>query len=358
MLEIPGLDWELEKPPFPCPYIPNFVPKDLADEIEKYFVSKDTCHLPNPYNGKLSHTKGISYAALPTHSQCFGGYHDPNKPKSAEQIEEEEHCEGPILPSSEAPDCIRSLQKLLNGYLHTMPGYEHHTINYISVMHYENERAGIGWHNHNEDFGCDTPVLLISTGAERDFYLGEIPKNWKPKDPKRPEMFWRRPFEHGALLVLPDSFNYTHWHAILTNTTDNRNRYGVPNISYGHRISINTKCLRNPRVFSLKKNPATGKRDPHPRWSVYVGCKKAGFEASIYANDFKPELGHWHPIAHTEADFRVYAEKRMLDAAFRAQAIEDLRGKHLLCWCRQDVPGFCHARVWLEIVNRPEYATL
>jgi len=45
----------------------------------------------------------------------------------------------------------------------------------------------------------------------------------------------------------------------------------------------------------------------------------------------------------------------MSDPAFRAQAITDLRGKHLLCWCRQSGPQreeFCHARVWLEIVNK------
>jgi len=45
----------------------------------------------------------------------------------------------------------------------------------------------------------------------------------------------------------------------------------------------------------------------------------------------------------------------MLGPAFRAQAIKELRGKHLLCWCPQDGPDreeFCHARVWKEVVNR------
>jgi len=48
----------------------------------------------------------------------------------------------------------------------------------------------------------------------------------------------------------------------------------------------------------------------------------------------------------------------MLDLAFRAQAIKDLRGKHLLCWCVQRGPErapFCHARVWKDVVNRLEY---
>jgi hypothetical protein len=61
------------------------------------------------------------------------------------------------------------------------------------------------------------------------------------------------------------------------------------------------------------------------------------------------------PIARNEADFRRYVDDRMSDPAFRAQAITDLRGKHLLCWCRESGPQreeFCHARVWLEIVNK------
>ena len=41
-----------------------------------------------------------------------------------------------------------------------MTGYEKHQINYLSVMHYPDGNAGIGWHKHDEDNGCDTPVLL------------------------------------------------------------------------------------------------------------------------------------------------------------------------------------------------------
>jgi uncharacterized protein DUF4326 len=107
-------------------------------------------------------------------------------------------------------------------------------------------------------------------------------------------------------------------------------------------------------------------RDPHPRWAVYVGCRhpgikvspeKCAYEGTIYGNDNEPMKGHYKPVAHNEKDFRLYADRKMLDPVFRAQAIKDLRGKHLLCWCRQDVPGFCHARVWLEIVNRKECGT-
>lgn len=121
----------------------------------------------------------------------------------------------------------------------------------------------------------------------------------------------------------------------------------LANTLYGPRISINTKCLRSPRVFSIKER--------HPTHAIYVGCKYGQFEGTVYGNDYKPLEGHRSPIARNEAKFRGYVENMMQDPAFREKAIKDLRGKHLLCWCSQD-ELFCHARVWLEIVNRPEYA--
>jgi alkylated DNA repair dioxygenase AlkB len=329
----------IEPAVFPCPYVPNFLSQREADELFDHFLKTDLCHLPNPWNPtQLLPTRSISYVNDPNSSQCFGGYVDPTRPKHLALAEEEEHCEGTIVHSSEAPECIWSLQRKLNDYLHTMPGYEKSHINYLSVIHYPDENAGINWHRHNEDDGCDSPVLLISTGEVRDFYLGEINKSKPPS----PDKFWRQPMEHGSLLVMPDAMNYTHWHAILKNTTPNRNKFGVPNVKYGPRISINTKCLRPPKVFRVQER--------HPRWAVYVGCKKNQFPASIYANDWTPELGHTNYISHSEAGFREYAEKKWLDPAFREQAIKDLRGKHLLCWNHGG--GWCHANVWLEIVNR------
>jgi hypothetical protein len=56
--------------------------------------------------------------------------------------------------------------------------------------------------------------------------------------------------EHGSLIVLPDEMNYAHWHAILKNTSENRKRFGVPDIPYGPRISINTKCVVPPSDLS------------------------------------------------------------------------------------------------------------
>jgi len=338
--------------PFPVPYYApgtwGWSVKD-ADELFNHFKGFDACHLPNPYNDMLLNTRSISYCADPEHAQAIGGYDKPGKPKNAGQVEEEEHCHGPRVHSSEAPECIRKLQRVLEGILKKMPGYERHTINYLSIMHYADEHAGIGWHKHDEDNGCDTPVLLVSTGVVRDFYLGEIVKGRKPKD--GPDKFWRQPMEHGSLIVMPDAMNYTHWHAILKNTPPNRKKFGVPDIPYGPRISINTKCLRRPRVFSI--------RERHPRHAIYVGCKYGQFEGTPYGNSHRPFDVDGHskaPAAHTKAGFRVYAEGKWLDLAFREQAIKDLRGKHLLCWCPREQPykDWCHARVWLEIVNRVE----
>jgi hypothetical protein len=320
-----------------------------ANEFHEYFLHHDTCHLPNPHNPEmLLKTKSVAYCSDVRSSQCYGGYNDPFDPKPHKALkkeQEEDHCHGPVLSSSGAPECIRSLQRALNDILHGMPGYEKHQVNYLSVMHYPDENTGIGWHKHDEDNGCDTPVLLVSTGAVRDFYLGEIVKGRKPKD--GPDVYWKKPMEHGSLIIMPDAMNYTHWHAILKNTPENRKKYGVPNIPYGPRISINTKCLRQPRVFSIKAR--------HPRWAVYVGCKYGQYAGTRYGNGVNPFEGHCPAISKDEVGFRAYAEKRMQEPAFREQAIQDLSGKHLLCWCIQDGPDrgpFCHARVWLEIVNR------
>lgn len=328
--------------PFPCAYLAPGTwgwSVQNADELHHYFLNFNACHLPNPYNDTLLNTLSVSYARDPNNSQCFGGYRDPSKPKNKALEEEEEHCSGLVLPSSQAPNCIRELQQVLNSLLHKMAGYEKSQINYLSVMHYPDENAGITWHKHAEDNGCDTPVLLVSTGAVRDFYVGKINKT----KPKAPDVWWKRPMEHGSLVVMPDAMNYTHWHAILKNTPENRRKYDVPNVSYGPRISINSKCLRKPTVFRIQ--------EPHPRWAVYVGCKYGKYEGTPYGNGVNPIKGHYPAVADTEEGFRNYAEQKMLDPVFREQAIRDLRGKHLLCWKH---PGWCHAQVWLEIVNRPE----
>ena len=99
----------------------------------------------------------------------------------------------------------------------------------------------------------------------------------------------------------------------------------------------------------------------YPKDAVYVGCRtgdrKGGIlrEGHIFGNGAKPEVSH-HGGFHTEHEFRAYAiEKLRTDPAFQSEA-ENLRGKDLLCWCEQEGPNreeFCHARVWLDLVNNP-----
>jgi hypothetical protein len=141
--------------------------------------------------------------------------------------------------------------------------------------------------------------------------------------------------------------NSSHWHAILKDEAKNV-KYGLTRGSYGPRVSVNSKCLVPPRVFSIKSRR-------YPRFGVYVGCKFAHLEGTVYGNGKDPLNGHYPMIASNEADFRDYVEKKMSDPAFREKALRELRGKHLLCWCYQDGSEraeFCHARVWLEAVNK------
>jgi hypothetical protein len=138
----PFTDAELgiETPAFPCEYrAPGTWGWSVDDAWEFYhhFLNRETCHLPNPHNPDvLLRTKSVAYCGDVRHTQCYGGYQGPDTPPNTALVkeQEEDHCHGPLLPSSQAPECVRKLQKVLNGILHTMPGYEHHQINYLSVM--------------------------------------------------------------------------------------------------------------------------------------------------------------------------------------------------------------------------------
>jgi alkylated DNA repair dioxygenase AlkB len=78
-------------------------------------------------------------------------------------------------------------------------------------------------------------------------------------------------------------------------------------------------------------------------------------EGTIFGNGANPLASHEGEL-HSEREFRAYAIERLKDPIFRAEA-EKLRGKDLLCWCAQKGKRraeFCHARVWLELINFPE----
>jgi hypothetical protein len=322
-------------------------------------------------------------------------------------------------------------------------------INYLSFIAYENEGDHIDWHQHNEDRCRDATVYIVSMGEVRTFGLRRVcekhricdkcsetchssrktlcksckamrskqrgcptgckkshehyvpcpdcettPAHWKSIQP-----------EHGSVIVLPDSYNRSHEHAIL-----GKQDKGGDKRPKQLRVSINSKHIRKedllyierenrmamthgddvpedswPRtdglmplfketvrfpIFSEGVPPKASEKlrawgnkprvwycragNQYPPDAVYVGCLTARFPGTVYGNDYEPFKGHKNWVATNEKDFRAYAIKKMQDPAFRAQTIKDLRGKHLLCWCVQDGPKrskFCHARVWLELVN-------
>jgi alkylated DNA repair dioxygenase AlkB len=96
--------------------------------------------------------------------------------------------------------------------------------------------------------------------------------------------------------------------------------------------------------------------------AVYVGCRTThpfkGYvirEGTIFGNGANPLVSHEGAL-HSEREFRAYAIEKHKDPAFRAEA-EKLRGKDLLCWCVQEGKRraeFCHARVWLQLINEAQ----
>jgi alkylated DNA repair dioxygenase AlkB len=121
-------------------------------------------------------------------------------------------------------------------------------------------------------------------------------------------------------------------------------------------ISFRRLSSRQPRVWDCH----AGKK--YPADAVYVGCRTThpfkGYvirEGTIFGNGANPLVSREGAFGG-ESEFRAYAIEKLEDEAFRAEA-EKLRGKDLLCWCVQEGnrrAAFCHARVWLELINDGE----
>jgi 2OG-Fe(II) oxygenase superfamily/Domain of unknown function (DUF4326) len=120
--------------------------------------------------------------------------------------------------------------------------------------------------------------------------------------------------------------------------------------------SVVEKMQREPRVWDCH----AGKK--YPADAVYVGCRTThpfmGYvirEGTILGNGANPLVSHEGALGG-ESEFRAYAIEKLKGPAFRAEA-EKLRGKDLLCWCVQEGKRraeFCHARVWLELINNAQ----
>jgi hypothetical protein len=133
----------------------------------------------------------------------------------------------------------------------------------------------------------------------------------------------------------------------------------------GERFSVvaflhNSVCGRADQD-SVQNEPAVwdchaGKK--YPSDAEYVGCRVLSRKGDViregtdFGNGTNPLVSHKGAV-HSEKEFRARATEKLKDPKFRAKA-DRLRGKHLLCWCVQDGPNraeFCHARVWLDLIN-------
>jgi hypothetical protein len=102
---------------------------------------------------------------------------------------------------------------------------------------------------------------------------------------------------------------------------------------YGSHAHWRGSDERRPRVYSRRKGAPVP-----PARAVYVG------RPTIYGNPF--------PIGKNGRDACVARYEAWLNApeqaALREQAIAELRGRDLVCWC---APEACHADVLLDLVN-------
>ena len=256
-------------------------------------------------------------------------------------------------------------------------------VNYVQCHRFG---PGVKVRPHRDPGGTVVPMLTL--GQERTFQVGGTPTKWARNQADR-EVEWHMPEEtplmrQGDLLVFDGGRtihsmypttqdpafkpNKSEWRIsiIFRWTTDIMRQYGpgakgVKGSEYKKAYNSDRKKWRaaniKPRVYCCRAGMA------YPPDAVYVGCKTLSppREGTPFGNaknplvpPSHPDSHHNSPIADNEKDFRAYAVKKMLDSKFRSKAIKDLRGKHLLCWCMQDGPRrqeFCHARVWLELVN-------
>lgn len=105
----------------------------------------------------------------------------------------------PPKPIAEAPAPVRHMIEKLQQ----LAG---RTVNYASLVIYENENDHMGWHQHKEDKGHDTPVFIVPVGAERTFGI---------REKGNPETTLTFTAKSGSLITLPSEYNDTHEHAVL-----------------------------------------------------------------------------------------------------------------------------------------------
>ena len=149
---------------FPCEYDAHFLSKKEADDLFSRFLNWDFCTRHNVRNRQqIFKRRGVVFVSDVNHPQVQATY---NPRISTYTMTEEDGCVGPTLPFDDerTPDEVKSLQDKLSARIDR-------DVNYISVQIYPDGSSGIDWHRHSEDDGVDSPVLIVSTGEERDFHI-------------------------------------------------------------------------------------------------------------------------------------------------------------------------------------------
>lgn len=178
----------------------NFLTKKEADALfaaceRLVFIPK-----PNPRNSKQFLKRGTIT------------FQDANVGAGAAVIGQNHNV---IVDMEDAPEEIKALRVKLSKHARRV-------VNYLSLNRYPDGTSGIGWHNHKEDIELNTPVLLVSVGAPRTFWVRKFKET----------TLIGSPMAHGSLIVMPPEMNLTHQHAVLPEP-----------LSIGVRYSFNCKCL-------------------------------------------------------------------------------------------------------------------
>jgi alkylated DNA repair dioxygenase AlkB len=282
-------------PPTLDPYTPDFLTADEAKKLldaSKKLLRKRS---KTKYGADKRHMIGQSFADVDSKRLAYVSKDMPPK------------------PIAEAPAAV---QKML-AKLSERAG---RTVNYACLVVYENEKDHMAWHQHKEDKGHDTPVFIVSVGAERTFGI---------REDKKLSTIHKFTAGSGSLITLPSEYNDTHKHAVLA---DKKTK--------GVRYAWNCKCvdeLYSPQKSDLFDDLEEPAAPPAPKvWcckaghtyppdAVYVGCKTVRGQkrdGSIFGNAVNPlkvrnkKSNPW--VATDDKSFREYALKKMQeDVDFR-----------------------------------------
>jgi hypothetical protein len=269
----------------------------------------------------------------------------------------------PPIPYADGPAELRAVRSRLQAE------YDF-SFSACYINYYADESIGIGWHNDAEEIGSQIPVKMLCLGGTRTFSIrtANLPAGTCVQRQQ-----WEELTQSGDLVEMPVGFHekLAYRHAVLP-----QKHFSAPRISLTFRspdLSAEgpwapTKHTPGfiesiPRVWCCKAGRT------YPKYAVYVGCKTVRgqkWDGSIFGNAVNPlkvrnkKNNPW--VATDAKSFREYVKQKMeghtvKDADFRDE-VKWLRGRHLLCWCEQDGPNkaaFCHARIWLEVANRPNY---